>query len=717
MKRLTTLILGSLAGTALMAQAPNQGTSMELAPPAIHEVVDLEEPAFYKYHPANTELSTAPSSNRGAVEYIAIGTSYNLYSILLDGQNQVSYHPDINSVLFVHRQNDGTPGGSGGLSFDVSTDGGATWTDNYVVTPDFNAGTSISTGNRYPSATIYNPDGNTDPNAAFFVGNGPALGDYPGSWGLSFRHSANLDGSNVSEEYHVTAGEEYDFHPYSLNYYSSGSMWSVQTTYNNTGDVTADSITYQKYRVNEITYNAGTMSFDYDVTTVEPDLHTYLSAGNLEQMAGYGWSVDFDATGTTGYLTLLAGAEGASPLAIKPMIYKTTDAGATWDLLPDFDFGTLLAFQDWTISTWDGEIIPFFTSHDAVVDNEGTLHIFAEYISRSTSSTEADSLYFIWNGLTGFMHLTTSDGTDWTADLMGYSTLANGVFGTVGIPYRVQASRNTNGDKVFMTWTESDSTIFTEHSAPDLLAVGYDVVSGEYTNVVNVTQGTDFEYSAYYATTSPVSMDDGAGTYEVPVVFSLPGADELSAPQYYYVKGITFTDADFGAEPAAVANFTFSVGTAGLVSFTNTSSNATSYSWDFGDGSGTSPLENPTYTYTANGTYTVCLTASNATSSDETCKDVNVTNIGGAVEDVALDAALNIFPTPASDVINITLNNNSFENLTVELFNVLGEAAMAPVYLNGTATSVDVSNLAEGNYIVKISSENGVAVRQITVIK
>lgn len=40
------------------------------------------------------------------------------------------------------------------------------------------------------------------------------------------------------------------------------------------------------------------------------------------------------------------------------------------------------------------------------------------------------------------------------------------------------------------------------------------------------------------------------------------------------------------------------------------------YSWDFGDGSGTSTAENPTYTYAITGTFNVTLTASNSYGSD-----------------------------------------------------------------------------------------------------
>jgi PKD repeat protein len=52
------------------------------------------------------------------------------------------------------------------------------------------------------------------------------------------------------------------------------------------------------------------------------------------------------------------------------------------------------------------------------------------------------------------------------------------------------------------------------------------------------------------------------------------------------------------------------------VYFTNTSQNAETYFWDFGDGIGSSTEVNPTYAFNSNGMYTVELTASNPASQD-----------------------------------------------------------------------------------------------------
>jgi PKD repeat protein len=70
------------------------------------------------------------------------------------------------------------------------------------------------------------------------------------------------------------------------------------------------------------------------------------------------------------------------------------------------------------------------------------------------------------------------------------------------------------------------------------------------------------------------------------------------------------------------ADFSFSVLDGLTVEFTNASSNADSYFWDFGDGVGTSSEENPTYTYTSEGIYTVTLSATNSDGTTEASKNV-----------------------------------------------------------------------------------------------
>jgi PKD repeat protein len=72
--------------------------------------------------------------------------------------------------------------------------------------------------------------------------------------------------------------------------------------------------------------------------------------------------------------------------------------------------------------------------------------------------------------------------------------------------------------------------------------------------------------------------------------------------------------------PKPVAGFTYVLeGT--TVTFTNTSTLATSYSWDFGDG-GTSTETDPVHTYAGDGAYTVALTATNANGDNTTSQSI-----------------------------------------------------------------------------------------------
>ncbi|MBC7885720.1 MAG: PKD domain-containing protein, partial [Saprospiraceae bacterium] len=78
-------------------------------------------------------------------------------------------------------------------------------------------------------------------------------------------------------------------------------------------------------------------------------------------------------------------------------------------------------------------------------------------------------------------------------------------------------------------------------------------------------------------------------------------------------NGITTTTEIFCIEvlPAPVAGFTTTMNCVCLnspISFTNTSSGASSYYWDFGDGNNTT-MPNPTHNYSLPGTYTVTLYA------------------------------------------------------------------------------------------------------------
>jgi PKD repeat protein len=122
------------------------------------------------------------------------------------------------------------------------------------------------------------------------------------------------------------------------------------------------------------------------------------------------------------------------------------------------------------------------------------------------------------------------------------------------------------------------------------------------------------------------------GTYSVTLtVTNDEGSDEETKTDY-----ITVTEqaqippvADFSASPTS--------GDAPLtVNFTDLSTGSpTSWLWDFGDSVGTSTDQNPSYTYSTPGAYTVALTATNANGSDDETK-VDYINVSSS-ESLAAD--------------------------------------------------------------------------------
>jgi len=97
---------------------------------------------------------------------------------------------------------------------------------------------------------------------------------------------------------------------------------------------------------------------------------------------------------------------------------------------------------------------------------------------------------------------------------------------------------------------------------------------------------------------NPLVTYNLSGNYEVSLVATnAAGSDMIALPNYILINDVP--DASFTSGVLGM-----------MVEFSNWSTNATSYSWTFGDG-GTSSEVDPSYTYSNAGNYTVMLTAIN----------------------------------------------------------------------------------------------------------
>ncbi len=111
----------------------------------------------------------------------------------------------------------------------------------------------------------------------------------------------------------------------------------------------------------------------------------------------------------------------------------------------------------------------------------------------------------------------------------------------------------------------------------------------------------DFKDGTTSTQKNPKKLYSTVGTYSV----TLTVTDSSGCSQTFTISPIVKVN-----NPLADFSITSSTSGCNSVSITlaNTSTNATSYLWNFGNGV-TSNLQNPTYTYTTPGTYTITLTA------------------------------------------------------------------------------------------------------------
>ncbi len=203
----------------------------------------------------------------------------------------------------------------------------------------------------------------------------------------------------------------------------------------------------------------------------------------------------------------------------------------------------------------------------------------------------------------------------------------------------------------------------------------------------------------------------------------------LSLPQYtfstpiyphYRLGSIDGSPCDtLGIDNHPLARYTWEADTVNslLVQFTDNSFyQPTQWSWDFGDG-GSSNEINPTHTFPADGTYTVCLTVSNQYDSDTWCQAVTV-GATSTQEDASTGVQLSVYPNPASDVIHLSCQLPPGKTATWKLFDALGREIKSERLQAGiTARTCSLEGVPSGMYFHRLEID-GVVIQagKLTVV-
>ncbi len=154
-------------------------------------------------------------------------------------------------------------------------------------------------------------------------------------------------------------------------------------------------------------------------------------------------------------------------------------------------------------------------------------------------------------------------------------------------------------------------------------------------------------------------------------------------------SSVVITEDQLSKVPDAIYNFSSALL---VVNFQDASTGVpTTYLWDFGDGT-TSTEKDPSHVYAADGTYTVCLTTTNACGTDQLCQPIivssnssipNISNVG---------------------ITNATCKGGS--NGCIDITVINGVAPYTYTWSNGLTTE-DPCNMPAGTYMVTVTDTNG----------
>ncbi len=170
-----------------------------------------------------------------------------------------------------------------------------------------------------------------------------------------------------------------------------------------------------------------------------------------------------------------------------------------------------------------------------------------------------------------------------------------------------------------------------------------------------------------------------------------------------------------GTTPTAVVSSVVVNGI--IVSFTNGSTNATSYSWDFGDFTNSSAAS-PTHAYAISDTYTVTMTATNGNCSDDTTFTVSIT-VG--LDELDAIGAMSLFPNPTADQATLSFELQNSQVVEAVLMNVNGQIVQTIAneeMTEGThELQITTSDLEAGIYFAVIRAGASTQTLRLSVIK
>ena len=455
-----------------------------------------------------------------------LGSSSNLFTIIRNSTNPIIADNNLNTILYAHRSNTVIFGGDNGeLRYDISTNGGTTWTNNVGV---LNPLLTTSVSGRYPNMAIYNPVGNLVPNNAY-LSYMAATVDYTANlWTGRVSGVRQLSGVGNTENYNQTGGNTMLI-PQSLVKGAPGVFWAVDALY--AGSLITG---YKIYKGTWNGLNDIVWTTNYSVTP------TFVTGNNNSG----DYNIAFDPTGNIGYLSILGHITGGpTNSAFYPILYKTTDAGLTWTGPVQVDINQ---FSCITSNMVPGNVPSCAFEHDLTVDILGNPHIL-------TGICNGNNAYSIFYNTWHHMFDITSYNGLWNAYDVANVNAGRGTFGLIPnqvfLDFAPQISRSNNGQKIFYGWVDNSTyTLGAPNQAPNLFVRGFDVVLNKWTTANDVSScNAGANGLILFPHISPEVLQPNPTSYKLPFVFgefTVPN-DAISPCNFKFVDNVVFNNADF----------------------------------------------------------------------------------------------------------------------------------------------------------------------------
>ena len=194
--------------------------------------------------------------------------------------------------------------------------------------------------------------------------------------------------------------------------------------------------------------------------------------------------------------------------------------------------------------------------------------------------------------------------------------------------------------------------------------------------------------------TDTIGTVDWSDTFNGAVEISVKGINDCAQGELSEILTVYLN-------PLPIADFTFETNEL-EVTFTNTSTNASSYLWNFGDGN-TETAEDPVYIYASSGDYSAVLTSYSIYCGEAT--DTQSVSITTGVNSIEFENIAKIYPNPSKGIICFEVIDHLTNDLIIQIINVKGQVIYSKNKNIKTIEKIDLSNYAKGVYFIQVKSE------------